>query len=60
MYEIMLHFPDLKETDASAIAFEFEKWWETACEKFTADERETVMVGFAAGWIKRPTSDFSY
>jgi hypothetical protein len=58
MFEILAQFPDLKDTDAAAIEFEFNKWWNT--KDYTIDLREPMMIGFAAGWINRPTSDFSY
>ena len=58
MPDILEVFPELSDTDASAIAYAFERWWETDSASLSTDERRAALVGFAAGWIKRPTSDF--
>jgi hypothetical protein len=60
MFEIMEAFPKLSEIDAAAIAHEFEQWWNSGSESLASDDRPGALIGFAAGWIRRPVSDFSH
>lgn len=60
MFEIMEAFPKLSDTEASAIYFEFERWWNEGSASLSSDEWHAAMIGFAAAWIRRAGSDFSH
>jgi hypothetical protein len=58
MEEILKAFPELDENAAAAIAHEFDKWMIGRGHELVPFDDAAAIVGFAAGWLRRPTSDF--
>lgn len=58
MSEIMEAFPQLDDTAAATIYRAFNQWWTASSESLSSDEQRAAMIGFAAGWINRPASDW--
>lgn len=58
--ELLLEtFPKLDDTAAAAIAHAFHQWWENGpTGLLSGEDEEAALVGFAAGWLARPDSDF--
>lgn len=60
MDEIREAFPQLSDTEAAAIAFEFNRWWNEDSASLSSEDHRGAIIGFAAAWIRRPGSDFSH
>lgn len=59
MEHILEVFPELSDTAAAAIAHAFQNFWMNDQSKLGASDERAAIIGFAAGWIARPTSDFT-
>ena len=52
-------FPQLDDTACAAIAHAYHRWT-LETDAISPDEERAAIIGFAAGWINRPASDFSH
>jgi hypothetical protein len=58
---LLAEFPQLDDTATATIYRAFNEWWlsnNSGLDTSNSDDERIACLGFAAGWIKRPTSDW--